>query len=198
MRYCIFGGSFDPPHDGHRYLARSARVACRLDKVFWVPSPDPPHKDKPLTPFLHRLALVRLAVAGEEGMEVSAIEETLPSPNYSLATIRALKAAHGPGHDWHFLIGADNWDIIRTWHRWEEVLAEATFIVFPRGGRSLENLPPGAVKLDLPEMAVQSRDIRQALVTGKGFEAAGVLPELRGYIIDFGLYGLSPELDAHP
>jgi nicotinate-nucleotide adenylyltransferase len=189
VRYCIFGGSFDPPHAGHRYLARSARDACRLDKVLWVPAPDPPHKDKPLTPFRHRLAMVELAIALEKGQEASGIEATLPSPSYSLTTIRALKDAFGAGHEWHFLIGADNWEIIRTWHRWEEVLEEVTFIVFPRGGRSLKDLPAGVLSLDLPEMDLESRNVRQALSEGKDWEAAGVLPELRGYISAHGLYG---------
>ena len=189
MRYCIFGGSFDPPHEGHLYLARSARDAFRIDKVLWVPAPDPPHKDKPLTPFRHRLALVELAIASEAGMEASGIEADLPSPSYSLATIRALKAAFGADHDWHFLIGADNWEIIRTWHRWEDVLREAVFIVFPRGGRPLSGLPAGVLKLDLPEKDRESRVVRRALSEGKDWEAAGVLPELRGYIAAQGLYG---------
>lgn len=189
MRYGIFGGSFDPPHEGHRHLARSARDVCRLDNVLWVPSPDPPHKDRPLTPFRHRLALVGLAIAGERGMEASGIEATLPSPSYSLNTIRALKAVFGADHDWHFLIGADNWEIIRTWHRWEEILGEATFIVFPRGRRPLADLPEGVLRLDLPEMDRESRNVRQALSEGKDWEAAGVLPELRDYIVTHGLYG---------
>jgi nicotinate-nucleotide adenylyltransferase len=193
VRYCIFGGSFDPPHEGHRYLARSARETLALDKVIWVPSPDPPHKTKPSTPFADRLAMVRLAIAGMEGNEASAIEETLGTPSYSIHTIAALKALHkalhGKEHHWFFLIGADNWEIFTSWHRWEEVLKEATLVVFPRGGRDIGTLPPGVVRLDLPEMMAESSEIRSKLEETGDFDAAGVLPEIRDYIQSHGLYG---------
>lgn len=190
MRYCIFGGSFDPPHEGHRYLARSARDSLRLDKILWVPSRDPPHKPKPSTSFQDRLAMVRLAIAGMPGQEASGIEETLPSPSYSIQTIVSLKAAHGAAHDWYFLVGADNWEIIRTWHRWEEVLREVTLVVFPRGGRSLEGLPPGVLRLDLPELDLEARAVRETLSATGNPDAAGVLPELRDFIRNRGLYGV--------
>lgn len=188
MRYCIFGGSFDPPHAGHRYLARSARERLRLDTVLWVPAPDPPHKTKPGTSFHHRLEMVRLAIAGEAGHEASGIESTLPSPSYSIQTIEALKASYGRDHAWHFLIGADNWAIIRSWNRWEDVLREVTMIVFPRGGSRLEGLPPGTLRLDLPEMDIESSGIRRALAAGRSPEDAGLLPELRDYVTAQGLY----------
>lgn len=189
MRYCIFGGSFDPPHEGHRYLARAARDALALDKVIWVPSPDPPHKTRPTTPFADRLAMVRLAIAGMEGHEASGIEETLGAPSYSVHTVAALKALHGKGHQWFLLIGADNWEIFTTWHRWEELLQEATLVVFPRGGRDVGGQPPGVLRLDMPEMHVESSEIRRKLEEGGDFEAAGVLPEIRDYILSHGLYG---------
>lgn len=192
MRYCIFGGAFDPPHAGHLYLARSARDALRLDTVFWVPTADPPHKSMPATPFSHRLAMVRLAVAGLEGQEASDVEDALPRPSYSLRTVQALKAQRGAGHAWHFLIGADNWDIIRSWHRWEELLREVTLVVFPRGGRPLADLPDGVLRLDLPEMDLEARAMRERLAATGDPEAAGVLPELRGYVVRHGLYGLRP------
>lgn len=188
MRYCIFGGSFDPPHEGHCYLARAARDTLSLDKVIWVPSPDPPHKTRPSTPFADRLGMVRLAIAGMEGNEASGIEETLGAPSYSIHTIAALKALHGNGHQWFFLIGADNWEIFSTWHRWEEVLQEATLVVFPRGGRETGNLPPGVIRLDMPEMKVESSDIRSRLEETGDFDAVGVLPEIREYILTHGLY----------
>lgn len=188
MRYCIFGGSFDPPHAGHRYLARSARERLLLDTVFWVPAPDPPHKTKPGTSFHHRLEMVRLAIAGEAGQEASDIEARLPKPSYSIQTIGALKAAFGRDHAWHFLIGADNWAIIRSWKRWEDVLREVTMVVFPRSRTKLEGLPEGILKLDLPELDLDSSGIRRALAEGRSPEEAGLLPELRDYVAAEGLY----------
>jgi nicotinate-nucleotide adenylyltransferase len=133
--------------------------------------------------------MVKLAIAGMAANEASAIEETLGAPSYSIHTIAALKALHGREHQWFFLIGADNWEIFSTWHRWEEVLQEATLVVFPRGGRETGNLPPGVIRLDMPEMKVESSDIRTRLEETGDFDAAEVLPEIREYILSHGLYG---------
>ena len=78
MKACIFGGSFDPPHEGHRHLARAAFASLALDRLFWVPAQDPPHKAAPATPFAHRLALVRLAIADLPGLLTLAREVELP------------------------------------------------------------------------------------------------------------------------
>jgi nicotinate-nucleotide adenylyltransferase len=189
VKQCIFGGSFDPPHEGHLRLARTACASLGLDRLFWVPSQDPPHKASPATPFAHRLEMVRLAIAGLPGQEASGIEAGLPSPSYSLYTIRALKAERGrPGDAWYFLIGADNWAIFPQWHRPDEVLKEAVLAVYPREGFSPGPLPPGVLALDMELVPGRSSDIRAALERGASPEAAGVLPALRGYIAAHGLY----------
>ncbi len=191
MKYGVFGGSFDPPHQGHLYVARSARERLGLDTVLWVPAPDPPHKARPGTPFADRLAMVRLAIRGQEGHEASDIEASLPAPSYTLNTLRALKVSLGADHAWHLIIGADNWEIFPTWHRPGEVLREATLVVFPRGGRPLDDLPPGVLRLDLPEMDVEARGIRADLGAVGGSGTAGLLPVLRPYVLARGLYGTS-------
>ncbi len=188
MKYCIFGGSFDPPHEGHRHLARSASASLGLDRIFWVPAQDPPHKAKPGTPFHHRVAMARLAAADMPDQTVSDIESRLPSPSYSFNTIKAMKAEHGAGHLWHFLIGADNWAIFPTWHRWQDVLKEVTMVVYPREGETLGELPPGVVGLDLPVFPGQSGRIREILSATGDMEKAGVLPAIRDYIREQGLY----------
>ncbi|MDB5103590.1 MAG: nicotinic acid mononucleotide adenylyltransferase [Fibrobacteres bacterium] len=190
MKYCIFGGSFDPPHEGHRHVARSASDTLRLDRVFWVPAQDPPHKSRPGTPFEKRVAMVRLATADMPRHSVSEIEARLPVPSYSLNTILAMKAEHGPEHQWHFLIGADNWAIFPTWHRWEEVLKEATLVVYPRNGVPLGALREGVIGLTLLEFPGESRAIRESLEATGDLEKAGVLPEIRDYVRSEGLYGL--------
>lgn len=188
MKYCIFGGSFDPPHEGHRHLARSASATLGLDRIFWVPAQDPPHKAKPDTPFEHRVAMARLAVADMPDQYVSDIESRLPSPSYSLNTIQAMKAEYGSNHAWHLLIGADNWAIFPTWHRWQDVLREATLVVYPRMGETLETLPPGVIGLPMAEIPGASSRIREILAATGDLERAGVLPALRGYIREHGLY----------
>lgn len=189
MNQCIFGGSFDPPHEGHRHLARAAGSAFALDRIFWVPSQDPPHKETPRTPFEHRLEMCRLAIAGLPGNEASGIEADLPRPSYSLNTIRALKARHAhPGDAWFFLIGADNWAIFPQWHQPAEVLKETRLIVYPREGFPLGPLPRGVDALEMDLMPVSSSGIRAALARGESPASAGVLPGIRGYIAAHGLY----------
>lgn len=188
MNFGIFGGSFDPPHEGHRSIAQAARDTLHLDTLLWVPAPDPPHKAKPTTPFEHRLAMVRLAIADLPGHEASGIEATLSSPSYSIQTVAALKAIHGPGHAWFFLIGGDNWDIIQTWRQWEDLLKEVTMVVYPREGRSLDSLPAGVIHLDMPEFKAASSEIRREIASSGHPEIPGVLPSLRTYIHEQGLY----------
>lgn len=189
MNHCIFGGSFDPPHEGHRHLARAAGSAFSIDRLYWVPAQDPPHKATPHTPFRLRVEMCRLAIAGMPGNEVSDIEAELPKPSYSLNTIRALKARHhGPGDKWFFLIGADNWAIFPSWHQPEEVLKETGLIVYPRKGSAIGALPPGVHALELDLLPESSSEIRAALRRGVPPEAAGVPPEIRGYIAEHGLY----------
>jgi nicotinate-nucleotide adenylyltransferase len=133
--------------------------------------------------------MVRLAIAGMPGHEASGIEASLPSPNYSLNTIRALKALHArPGDAWFFLIGADNWTIFPQWHRPSEVLKEVTLAVYPREGSVIGPLPPGVRALEMELLPGRSSDIRAALAGGKPPAAAGVLPEIRDYLEAHGLY----------
>ena len=188
MRYCIFGGSFDPPHEGHRHLARIAVASLGLDHVFWVPAQDPPLKTAPGTPFRDRLEMVKLAIASLPGQSPSDIESGLPTPSFSLHTIRALQARHGAEHAWHFLIGSDNWAIFPKWHQPAEVLKAVTLVVYPRKGFAIGDLPPGVLRLETSEVPGKSTDIRAALAGGASAEAAGLLPELWPYVAARGLY----------
>ena len=189
MRYCIFGGSFDPPHQGHKYLAESAIKTLELDTIFWVPSPNPPHKQKPRTDLQDRIEMVKLLIQNQSQQVVSDIEKSLPSPSYSLHTIHALQKKYGPEHTWFFLIGADNWKIFPTWYKPEEVLKALTLVVFPREGVEIGVLPSGVQKLTMPEMDLRSSHIRETLTKGLSFDDANVPEEIRTYILDHHLYG---------
>jgi nicotinate-nucleotide adenylyltransferase len=172
-------------------LARAAASAYGIDSVLWVLAQDPPHKTRPGTPFEHRFAMVKLAIAGIPGNAASDVEAKLPTPSYSLNTIQALKRDLGADHEWFFLIGADNWAIFPTWHRPEEVLRQVTLLVYPRSGHALAgSLPEGVRALKVDEVPGESRRIRAELEKTGDLHAAGVLPELREYIVRHGLYGI--------
>ena len=104
----LLGGTFDPIHYGHLQLAESALVECKLDKVVFIPSALPPHKNGAvITSFRHRLAMLSLAGQGFNGFECNAIEGDLPKPSYTIDTLRELLKHYKSDCQLYFMIGAD-------------------------------------------------------------------------------------------
>jgi nicotinate-nucleotide adenylyltransferase len=113
----IFGGTFDPPHIGHLVLAAEAHKQLGLDRLLWVLTPDPPHKQgRSIAPLDHRLAMVKLAIADDPQFELSTVELTRPGPHYALDTVQIL-AGQNPGADLVYLMGGDSLRDLPTWHR---------------------------------------------------------------------------------
>jgi nicotinate-nucleotide adenylyltransferase len=133
-RLGFFGGTFDPPHVGHLALAEWAKARLGLDRVLFVPSGRPPHKSRArLSNAAARLAMIRLAVRGNDGFEVSTIELRARRPSYTVDTLRHLHAEQ-PGARWYLVIGADSLDEFHTWHEPEAILSLATLAVATRPG----------------------------------------------------------------
>src|SRR5271165_1366287 len=132
MRIALFGGTFDPIHNAHLAIARQAAGQFRLNRVLFMPASHPPHKAGVThAPYADRVRMAELACAGDPRFEVSRLEEnTLRS--YSIDTIEKLQAQIGPEDELFFIIGADAFGEIRTWHRWEEVTRAVRFIVVSR------------------------------------------------------------------
>lgn len=188
MRIGVFGGAFDPPHAAHAALAGAARARLDLDRVVWLPTATPPHKRAPVAPFAHRVAMTRALTAGDATAEVSELEAALPSPSYTVHTLAALRARFGEGHQWHLIVGADNWAGFERWHEPEAVLAAASLAVYPRAGFPVTNLPAGATLLDFPEMPEQSTDFRAWLARDRAAALAALPAEVGAYISAHGLY----------
>jgi nicotinate-nucleotide adenylyltransferase len=133
-RFAVYGGSFDPVHCGHIEIARRLCALFRLDEFVFVPAFHAPHKreNKPAPPF-HRFAMLVLATADEERVRVSTIELDDPEHPYSIETLGKLKL-ESPDDEIFFVIGADSWQEITTWRRWEEVLTSVNIIVVTRPG----------------------------------------------------------------
>ncbi len=131
----LFGGAFDPIHMGHLRAAEEVREALGLDRVVFVPTADPPHKESAqLAPVADRLAMARAATADHEAFAVSDFEAARPEKSYSLYTIRHFRETLPPDAALHFILGADAFAEIATWHRWRDALAEANFVVMTRPG----------------------------------------------------------------
>lgn len=186
MKLGIFGGTFNPVHEGHLAAAKAAADHLALDRVLFIPSGVPPHKAPP-TPFEHRLAMVELAVAADPRFAASRIEEG-EQKNYSLHTLEKLAELY-PGEELYFLIGADAFAEITTWYRWRDVVDRVSFIVVSRPGHDY-SVPPGArvFRLDQVAVPVSSSDLRRRLARGE--QPEGIPPAVLGYIREHRLYGL--------
>jgi nicotinate-nucleotide adenylyltransferase len=140
MRIGVLGGTFDPLHYGHLRAAEVARDRASLDKVVFVPAATPPHKtEEGIADASHRTRMVEAALRGETDFEVSRIEVERVGPSYTIDTLAALSAL-GRESSWFFITGSDAFAEIRTWHRWEELLRDYSFIVHERPGCSIERV----------------------------------------------------------
>jgi nicotinate-nucleotide adenylyltransferase len=148
-RVAFFGGSFDPPHMGHLAVARAAQAALGLDTVLFAPVGAQPLKPLGSTAsYEDRLALTRLAIAGDAGFAVSLADAPKAggAPNYTLDTLQCLREELPPGSSLFCLMGADSFFGLRRWHRAAEIPFVAPLIVASRPGQLLDGL-----KAVLPE-----------------------------------------------
>lgn len=137
-------------HLGHIALARAAMDQCKLQKILFVPASVPPHKQgQPLSPFIHRFAMLALATAEDKAflpslLEAPGDETNKPreraKPNYSIETVRRIKQSLKPSDTVFFLIGIDAFAEISQWHAAEQLFRECEFIVAGRPGYSLADV----------------------------------------------------------
>ena len=111
-----YGGTFDPVHEGHLAVARSARDALDAD-VALVPARDPPHKGPTRADAAQRARMLELAVAGEAGLSVDLRELHREGPSYTFASLGELRAELGDAAPIAWLVGADSLLQLHTWHR---------------------------------------------------------------------------------
>ena len=195
----IFGGTFDPPHNGHVGLAGDVISSGVADKVIFVPAFRPPHKpDSPVSEFNARLKMLKLATAGEIKFAVSDIESGRSGPSFTFDTLGEFSRLH-PDSEIKLLIGSDSLKLLHTWHRAEDLVHNWSLLVYPRKGclPSREELCLNwgnevAEKLlgyilPMPFYCFSSTDIRNKIV--KGEDVSGLLdPDVFGYIMKNGLY----------
>jgi len=187
LRIAIFGGTFDPIHTAHTRIAAEAADRFHLGQVLFIPSGHPPHKPAEQTmSYEHRLRMVELACAGEARFRVSRLEEG-PGKSYSADTIARVRTLLSPDDELYFLIGADAFAEIGSWHRHDEVIASVEFIVVSRPGYDYP-VPPGARvhRLETLALFISSSQIRRKLDSGE--PVAELHPAVQQYIQASGLY----------
>ena len=184
MRLALFGGTFDPVHSAHLTVAREAADQFQLDQILFVPAAHPPHKSgQGSASYEDRYRMTELACQADPRFTASRLEEG-DQKSYTIDTIEKVRAS---GEQPYFIIGADAFAEITSWHRWQDLLALTDFIVVTRPGHHY-SAPAGARvhRLDTVALPVSSSEIRRRLALG---EIPSHLPDaVATYIVEKGLY----------
>ena len=175
IRTALFGGTFNPLHNGHLTIARSVLEQGLADEVWILITPcNPWKKDQQLLDDRLRYDMVAQAVKGLKGIQASDYEFKLDKPSYTANTLRHLSADY-PERQFILTIGADNWIKFNDWREYDFILANYPIIVYPRKGCEVKELPTGVTLLDSPLENVSSTDIRN--LVNKGEPIDHLVPE---------------------
>ncbi|MCR5865363.1 MAG: nicotinate (nicotinamide) nucleotide adenylyltransferase [Aquincola tertiaricarbonis] len=196
-RIGIFGGSFDPVHNTHLALAAAALQHLRLDELRWVPTGHPWHKASKPADAAHRVAMLKLALAGEPRYTIDELELHRSGPSYTIDTVRWLQASQpelpGQHNEWFLVIGQDQYEKFNTWHGWRELLDRLTLAVANRAGAApqappaLQAVPHRVEVVPLPPSDMAATDIRSRLAQGLPIDML-VPPQVARYIAQNALY----------
>lgn len=206
----LYGGTFDPVHEGHLSIARAARDAL-ASTVHFMPAADPPHRTSPGADARHRARMLDIAVAAEPGLAVDRRELTREGRSYTADTLHALRAQVGHQRPVALLVGADSFLGLPQWKHWQALFDLAHFVVAGRPGSPLDTgasaelqaavegrvaaspdelhaSPAGRVlPLSQPLTAASASEVRACISTGRTWMHL-VAPPVAGYIIRHRLY----------
>ena len=185
----IFGGSFNPIHNGHISLARQLKEKAGLDEVWLMVSPQNPMKRQ--TDLLSdeaRLQMARLALKHEPDIIASDYEMHLPKPSYTWLTLQSLSRDY-PDRQFVLMIGGDNWAIFHRWFHADDILQNYQVVVYPRRDeRPVEKtLPAGVMIVEAELLDVSSTEIRQRIREGRSIQKL-VPPSVAAFIKQEGYY----------
>lgn len=195
-RIGILGGTFDPVHCGHLDVAVRAQEALELSRIYFITSNVPPHRQQPFASAYHRFAMVSFAVAAREGLRAADLELRSAAPSYTSGTLGKFHERAYAASELFFIIGADAFADIATWHDYPAILDLAHFAVVSRPGFPVDELPrllprlvsrmvrppldplsqiePMISLIDAPTADVSSTAIRARVAAGESI--AGLVP----------------------
>jgi len=169
----IFGGSFNPPHNGHINIAVQAKEQLGLDKMVIMPTGTSPHKGKAALGFNTRELMCRLAFGRLPGFEVTDIEGKMAGTSYTLNSLRLLKKQYPANAQFYLLIGADMFFSFEKWHKYETILDECNVVAAAREQGQFSDMSEyateiGKIKvLNLKVTEVSSSQIREKIANGE-------------------------------
>jgi nicotinate-nucleotide adenylyltransferase len=171
----VLGGTFDPIHIGHLVVAEEARIKLGFSEVLFVPAGQPWRKlDRNITPAVHRVEMVRRAIADNPHFKLCTLEVERAGPSYTVDTLTMLKKQLGSEASLFFILGRDTLSGLPLWKEPETVVQLCRLVVAPRLGskdlKHLEKAIPGlldkVIQLDMPLIGISSSGIRQRIAQG--------------------------------
>jgi len=205
-RIGLYGGTFDPVHQGHLDVARRVAMLFEIDEILFVPAQQAPHKlSRPVTAALHRYTMLALATADDAQLRLSSFELDAPDRRYTVDTLKHFQQTLWDD-ELFFIMGADSWADIETWRNWEELLTMTNHIVVTRPGYAVDienspftdNIVDVRGKSEIAELSdaklsriyitdvvmddISATDIRDLCRAGKFAELRGIVP---GAVIEY-------------
>jgi nicotinate-nucleotide adenylyltransferase len=154
-RIGVFGGTYDPVHLGHLFVAEQCRERAQLDEIWFIPAARPPHKDQEqVTSFADRVRLLEIACQNHPAFRIDTRERDRPGPSYTVDTLKQLRGEH-PDWEWFFVVGADGILDFPNWHQPQEILRLCTLCVVARPGYDVPDFALLARKLNISEAMIQ-------------------------------------------
>lgn len=185
----LLGGTFDPIHNGHLYIAREVCAAFSARQVIFIPSKEPPHRDTPAASGEQRAAMVKYAIADHDTFQFSNIELERPGPSYTIDTVKTI-TKYFPHDELGLILGSDAFQQFTTWLHWEEILEYCRLIVINRDGTTTaqDAIDPSHIRsLAITPCPISASQIRQAVANRQPIDAL-VPKAVNDYIIEHKLY----------
>lgn len=195
----IMGGTFDPIHFGHLFIAQTALDKLQLNKIIFIPTGKPPHKEiNNITSSEKRLEMLRLAIKNNDEFEISSIEVEKKVTSYTIDTIKVLKENYGENMEFYFITGADTFSSLESWKNYKELLSLVKFVIMNRTiihdellDKKIElfsrEYGASITKIEIPTLDISSTDIRKRIKEGNSIKY--LLPEtIENYILKNRLY----------
>lgn len=197
MKIGVLGGTFDPVHNGHLYMAKHCIKMLELDKIMFLPNGNPPHKrEQKVTDKSHRYKMLCIAIEGEENFYVSDYEINREDYSYTVETMRYMRKSSDD--EYVIIIGADSFYQLHLWYDFPNLIKENSFVVLDREYMGRSDLENDVMKFNeqysscvkvcrMPMVDVSSTIIRDNL--SLGIDVSGMVPDrVFEYIADNKLY----------